>query len=1574
MVKSFFCALTNHATSMRILAPRLHATLRKPAKPWLPAILLAIIAPLAWGQATFTYRYYRWTPTALRNNTTSNSIQVAEFLFRRAGAPVSWSGASVTVSGGNSPTNEPPANLIDGSAATKWLNFNKFTPVLFTFPTPTGVDSYTFTTANDAPERDPVSWTLEGSNDLATWSLLHNVTGFATTTSRLTQQPNIILAAPLPPAILEFRASPGTILRNGASLQWNWTTSLADQVTITPSPGTVTPNHTGSVVVNPPDSSDTAYTLTVTNATDSFGQTVMTRKVQGGSTTARYLRFRPVKLRDTAAGMIQLADFRFWNGSTVVNATAASNPGGNSPVGEGAANLIDANPNTKWLDFNTQPLLFDLGSSRLVDGYQFTTANDSPGRDPVRWTLESSNDQITWNLVDNLTEFDLQVPENRLTGSQIFPLPGNSLVPEITASASPSAILPGQSTTLTWNARGVSSLNATPGIGSVPATGSMQVNPSETTTYTFTATNGDGRQISRSVEVVVVSSLPEGQFNFAHFGQADAQLSMELLGNAAMLTPTFPASSGPLLRITPDATSQAGTAWMRQKQPVADGFQTSFTFRFPTSLGPGADGMAFVLHNHPDGLAATPSTNHERGLASHALSLGFLSFQEAILILRAGSLDYVAVDLRTVPGLTLYSTGSGLKLTDIGGTRAPFTLALDYTPGSLDVRINNILILDDLPIDLESAGAVDGQGRAYLGFTGRTGGSRQAHDVLAWSFQSTSGAAAETLTWTGAQTTFWNEIASNWQAAAPRIWNNQSRLDALFAGTGPRTVTVAGTMAANRLIFTAPNYQITGGTLQLSSSREIRTNEDALVSTSLTGSAGLRKTGPARLTLTGANSYAGTTLIEGGTLEFSGSGHLSGTGAMIMGLGDQTRSTLRVNTSGEINLRSPSGNVLVGVGNGAAAAIIHQTGTVATGGPGPDPGYLVLGGGASASTGSYGFYHLAGGSLDTGGGGAKGFRVGDYGRGVYLQSGGTMTTGRWLPIGGNGGNDGEGLVTITGGTATVDPLHRIHIADRPGAIGTLNLGTMSGGNGLLTSLDPGGIRVGQDANGSRATVNLNSGSLVLGGPLSRTVASSAVQGVVNLNGGTLTPGVDGAVLMNETLSAAYLYNRGLTVDTAGRTATISGELRNPDGKGFYPAGGSIAVPDGGAGYLGAPLVEVLITDIYGAGLSAVAEIENGSITRLHITCPGRNLEPGDLLTFRFHGGGPTTPAPDYVHMVTAGELQENGQGTLTKTGTGRLFLNADAYHAGLTEVRQGILEANGLLGDSEIRVLATATLAGVFDSLGNVRIHSGGTFAPGRSSQSGLARSTGTLTLEGNSAMTLRINQWNGTAGSGHDSSSFGAVAIQASPSARWTLRIQAPSPTGFVEENRQFLLIDSAATLSGHTANNWQIQPPTGFPGTGTWSIQQSGNQLHLLYTAGGPAGTDYDTWLAQYPGLANPSPDADPDGDGIANRLEYVLGGHPSQPFTAVLPTARRDQGDLVFDFVRRTASKTTVALSFESSTTLGSWNKLPIPATTQDNIQIQPDTPAAGLETIRVRIPSAQIPQGRIFGRLRAEDLPN
>ena len=106
----------------------------------------------------------------------SDSVQIADFKF--------WSGElcdteqtpiSVINPEGNSGTrtfeneklegyDEEPKNLIDDNPFTKWLDFNKKSLVFEFDSAAPAIRCYSWRTANDLPERDPVQWKVEGTD------------------------------------------------------------------------------------------------------------------------------------------------------------------------------------------------------------------------------------------------------------------------------------------------------------------------------------------------------------------------------------------------------------------------------------------------------------------------------------------------------------------------------------------------------------------------------------------------------------------------------------------------------------------------------------------------------------------------------------------------------------------------------------------------------------------------------------------------------------------------------------------------------------------------------------------------------------------------------------------------------------------------------------------------------------------------------------------------------------------------------------------------------------------------------------------------------------------------------------------------------------------------------------------------------------------------------------------------------------------------------------------------------------------------------------------------------------------
>ncbi|MCX5386293.1 GH92 family glycosyl hydrolase [Streptomyces sp. NBC_00083] len=84
---------------------------------------------------------------------------------------------AVRASAENTDGGEVKENLLDGQAGTKWLAFQSTAWLEFDLSEGVKTAAYALTSANDAPERDPKDWTLQGSLDGKDWKTLDRRTG-----------------------------------------------------------------------------------------------------------------------------------------------------------------------------------------------------------------------------------------------------------------------------------------------------------------------------------------------------------------------------------------------------------------------------------------------------------------------------------------------------------------------------------------------------------------------------------------------------------------------------------------------------------------------------------------------------------------------------------------------------------------------------------------------------------------------------------------------------------------------------------------------------------------------------------------------------------------------------------------------------------------------------------------------------------------------------------------------------------------------------------------------------------------------------------------------------------------------------------------------------------------------------------------------------------------------------------------------------------------------------------------------------------------------------------------------------
>jgi len=423
------------------------------------------------------------------------------------------------------------------------------------------------------------------------------------------------------------------------------------------------------------------------------------------------------------------------------------------------------------------------------------------------------------------------------------------------------------------------------------------------------------------------------------------------------------------------------------------------------------------------------------------------------------------------------------------------------------------------------------------------------------------------------------------------------------------------------------------------------------------GAGGLTKDGLGTLTLTGASSYAGATLVNAGTLLVSG---------------DQSAATGLTTVFSGATL---GGNGIIGgnvdVQNGATLA------------PGESAGTLTINGNLSLASGStlayeFGQANVAGGALNdlvnVGGD-----LVLDGTIDVSVSAGGTFGPGiyRIFNYGGALTDNGLALGTIPGGAAGV--VVQTQIAGQvnlvnsqglalsfwDGAVGPKHDGSLNGGDGVWRIA--GGSNNWTDANGAiNADYAQDSFAVFAAAPGTVTIDNSG--------GNVLTSGMqfasNGYVVTGDTLTLtgtqALVRVGDNSAAGAGYTATIGADLTGTAMLAKTDAG--TLVLSGTNSYTGG-------TAINGGTLRISSDVNLGDAAgglsfgggTLHTTAAMVSNRAVDL-------AGDATFLTD-AGLTLAGVV--SGVGGLTKDGAGTLVLTANNVYTGDTAIRAGRLEIGG---------------------------------------------------------------------------------------------------------------------------------------------------------------------------------------------------------------------------------------------------------------------------------------------------------
>jgi autotransporter-associated beta strand protein len=495
----------------------------------------------------------------------------------------------------------------------------------------------------------------------------------------------------------------------------------------------------------------------------------------------------------------------------------------------------------------------------------------------------------------------------------------------------------------------------------------------------------------------------------------------------------------------------------------------------------------------------------------------------------------------------------------------------------------------------------------------------------------------------------------------------------------------------------------------------------------------------------------------------------------------------------------------------------------------------------------------------------------------------------------------------------------------PGSLAKLGAGTLvlSGPNALggpvtvaAGTLEVSGAgTLGEGPLALAGTLRVNrSGFLLLGGPVSGSgglqklgAGTLALAGANSFGSGTFTLGGGGSNAGYLRLQHPTALGNHTKINLASNTSGVSGvEVAGGhafayaiDTAGRNSAAGNVFLRNvaGANQWLG----DITIT---GTGGSYHVESLTGHLTISGRTGVGAGVANQSARSFQVAGAGDTTIAGPLADGPTTPLA-------LTKSGTGTLRLEAANSFTSATTVTGGRLVVNGSSA-SPVGVAGGGSLGGN-GSLANASLAAAAAaqpavLAPGDGGPGNLGL-TGSLTLGAHTRLEWDLTGWNGAPGSAWDKVAATALTLAATPAAPLVIAIQAPAPAGFDGQARAFPVIQ-AETTSGFNPAAIVVDAAGFAPGGGVWAVRLSGATLELVFT---PAG--YPAWIAGFPAIADPAPEADPDGDGWNNRDEWVAGTDPTNPasrFTTTVTTA-----GLAFT---RSAGRTYIV---ESSADLGGWS---------------------------------------------------
>ena len=545
--------------------------------------------------------------------------------------------------------------------------------------------------------------------------------------------------------------------------------------------------------------------------------------------------------------------------------------------------------------------------------------------------------------------------------------------------------------------------------------------------------------------------------------------------------------------------------------------------------------------------------------------------------------------------------------------------------------------------------------------------SVRAQTTYYWDANGNSSGTGGTGTWGSS-----NVWRANSSGGTLGSWANNN--NAVFGGT-TGTVSWASNINVRRITFGVSGYtlQRTSNTLTLVTDGIIDTgNFNATISGPMAGTVGMTKIGTGTLTLSGANTYTGTTNIgtaggtSGGTLLY-GANNVINTGAVSVYAGTLDINS-RTDTIGALNL-----------GGGAAGTTANVIGTTGT---------LTLGGNVTFNATNNANGATISANLGLGGSNRTFTINNSTAANDDLTVSGTISGTGGLIKSGNGVLKLSGTNTYTGTTTL--------------SAGTLAIASNSALGGGTLSLNGGTLTASGGARSIANSLTLTANSTIAGSD-NLTLASTLINSGGNR---TLTINNSGATTLGNINLSNNNTGRTLTIAGTGNS-TISGIITNGGtGAGNLTKSGSGTLTLTGANtYTGTTTISAGTLQI-GAG-GTTGSIAGTSIVNNAALAFDRS---NDLI---------------YVGVIS-------GTGSVTKAGNGTLMLTGANTYTGATTISGGTLQIGSGGTTGSIASTSIVNNAALLFNRSNALTYSGVISGSGSVIKAG----SGTLTLSGSNTYT----------------------------------------------------------------------------------------------------------------------------------------------------------------------------------------------------------------------------------------------